>query len=267
MKKILSYVLPVDRADLIIQFARRDTEAKFRQSWLGLAWLVLAPLLLLVIYTLVFRHVFQVRWAPPGEGNIAFALRLYTGLVIFNCFAECINRAPHLLLEQPHLIKKVVFPLEILPWSCVLASGIQLLIGGAILLALHAIGIGAPPWSALALPLVWLPLLPLCLGLCWLLAALGAYVRDVGQIVGMGMSALVFLSPVFFPAEALPKAVQQWMWLNPLAPIMTQTRTVLLSGAWPDWGLWLGSLGVCSAVAVVGALIFDRLREGFADVV
>ena len=113
---------------MIRQFASRDIQARFRQSWLGMAWLVLAPLFMLVIYTLVFRHVFQVRWAPPDEGNIAFALRLYTGLVVFNFFAECMNRAPHLMLEQPHLIKKVVFPLQILPWSCVLAAGVQLLL-------------------------------------------------------------------------------------------------------------------------------------------
>ena len=231
-----------------------------------MAWLLLAPLLMLAIYTLVFRYIFQVRWAPPGEGNLAFALRLYTGLVIFNFFAECINRAPHLLLEQPHLIKKVVFPLEILPWASVLSASVQLCLGGMILLTLQLVGLGAVPLSALALPLVWLPLLPLCLGLSWLLASLGLFIRDIGQVVGLVMSALVFISPVFFPAEVLPRKVQEWMWLNPLAPIMNQTRQVLLQGLWPDWSQWLLSLGSCSVLAVIGAAIFLRLRKGFSDV-
>lgn len=221
---------------------------------------------MLAIYTLVFRYIFQVRWAPPGEGNLAFALRLYTGLVIFNFFAECINRAPHLLLEQPHLIKKVVFPLEILPWASVLSASVQLCLGGMILLTLQLVGLGAVPLSALALPLVWLPLLPLCLGLSWLLASLGVFIRDIGQVVGLVMSALVFISPVFFPAEVLPRKVQEWMWLNPLAPIMNQTRQVLLQGLWPDWSQWLLSLGSCSVLAVIGAAIFLRLRKGFSDV-
>lgn len=221
---------------------------------------------MLAIYTLVFRYIFQVRWAPPGEGNLAFALRLYTGLVIFNFFAECINRAPYLLLEQPHLIKKVVFPLEILPWASVLSASVQLCLGGMILLTLQLVGLGAVPLSALALPLVWLPLLPLCLGLSWLLASLGVFIRDIGQVVGLVMSALVFISPVFFPAEVLPRKVQEWMWLNPLAPIMNQTRQVLLQGLWPDWSQWLLSLGSCSVLAVIGAAIFLRLRKGFSDV-
>jgi len=263
----LLYLLPVRHANLIGQFARRDVQAKFRQSWLGLAWLILAPLLMLVIYTLVFRHVFQVRWSVPGEGNIAFALRLYTGLAVFNFFAECVNRAPHLVLEQPHLVKKVVFPLEILPWASVLAAGIQLLSGGVILLALRWLGMGSLPLSALALPMVWLPLFPLCLGLSWALGALGPYVRDVSQVVGMVVAALVFISPVFFPVEALPPRMQEWMWLNPLAPVMTQTRQVLLNGQWPDLGDWARNLLGCMGVAFVGAVLFDRLRQGFSDVI
>lgn len=266
MKTFVSYLLPLNKADLIYQFARRDIEAKFRQSWLGMAWLLLAPMLMLAIYTLVFRHIFQVRWSPLNEGNLAFALRLYTGLVIFNFFAECINRAPHLMLEQPHLIKKVVFPLEILPWASVLSASVQLWLGGVILMALHLLGLGALPISALTLPLVWLPLLPLCLGLSWLLASLGVFIRDIGQVVGLVMSALVFISPVFFPAEVLPRKVQEWIWLNPLAPIMTQTRQVLLQGQWPDWSGWITSLVACSVLAVIGAALFQRLREGFSDV-
>lgn len=266
MKHLLIYLWPTRHAGLIGQFAKRDVQARYRRSWLGSAWLVLAPLLLLAIYTLVFRHVFQVRWSTPGEGNMAFALRLYTGLAVFNFFAECANRAPHLVLEQPSLVKKVVFPLEVLAWVSVIAAGVQLLTGGVVLLAMRWISMGSVPLSALSLPLVWLPLVPLCLGLAWGLGALGPYVRDVGQVVSLLVGALVFISPVFFPVEALPKRMQDWMWLNPLAPMMTQTRVVLLEGRWPDWSTWAWSMGACSLIAVLGAMVFQRLRRGFSDV-
>ena len=246
--------------------AARDVNARFKQSWLGLAWLVLTPLLMLCVYTLVFREVFQARWGAPEEGVLAYALRLYAGLAVFNFFAEYVNRSPAFVVEQPHLVKKVVFPLEVVAWVNLASALVSLGVAALVLLALRWAGMGSVPWTALLLPLVWLPLVPLCLGLGWALSALGTYVRDVSQVLGMVMSALVFVSPVFFPLEVLPKVAQQWMWLNPLAPTMTQTRTVLLLGQWPDWTAWSYSmlLGLC--VAVLGALLFKRLRAGFADV-
>jgi lipopolysaccharide transport system permease protein len=267
LNPLLSYLFPLHHAGLIAQLARREVHTRYRQSWLGTAWLVLTPLMMLALYTLVFRHVFQVRWSPPGEGNLAFALRLYAGLAVFNFFAECVTRAPTLVAEQPHLVKKVVFPLEVLPWASVMAGLVHLGAAALVLLALRWMGLGEMPVSALALPLVWLPLLPMCLGLGWALSAIGAFVRDVGQILSMVMTGLMFLSPVFFPADALPAELRNWMWLNPLAPIMTQTRTVLLQGQWPDWGLWSLSLLASLMVAWAGAALFRRLRPGFSDVV
>lgn len=253
-------------AGLIGQLAGREVHARYRQSWLGTAWVVLTPLLMLVVYTMVFRHVFQARWGGPEEGNLAFAVRLYAGLSVFNFFAECVGRAPQLVVEQPNLVKKVVFPVEVLPWANVLAALVHLGIAGLVLILLRWLGMGSVPLSTLALPLVWLPLIPLCLGLGWALSAVGTFVRDVGQIVAMVMTALVFLSPVFFPVDALPRDLQAWIWLNPLAPIMTQTRTVLLQGEWPQWDSWCLSLGACLVVAWLGAALFRRLRPGFADV-
>lgn len=267
LNSIVSLLFPWAHAGLIGQLAGREVHARYRQSWLGLAWLVLTPLLMLTVYTLVFRHVFQVRWSDPAEGNLAFALRLYAGLAVFNFFAECVNRAPHLVVEQPHLVKKVVFPVEVLPWASVLAALVHLGASAAVLLLLRAWSLGGLPATVLALPLVWLPLLPLCLGLSWGLSAVGAYVRDIGQLLSMVMTALVFLSPVFFPVEALPGRLQDLMWLNPLAPVMTQTREVLLAGRWPDWSAWGINLAMSLGLAVLGAWLFRALKPGFADVV
>ena len=261
-----AYLWPWRHADLIEQMAARDVNARFRQSWLGLAWLVLTPLLMLGVYTLVFREVFQARWGAPDEGVWAYALRLYAGLAVFNFFAEYVNRSPAFVIEQPHLVKKVVFPLEVMAWVNLASALVSLGVAAVVLVLLRWAGLGQVPLAAVLLPVMWLPLVPLCLGLGWALSALGTYVRDVGQVLSMVMSALVFVSPVFFPVEVLPKVAQEWMWLNPLAPIMTQTRTVLLAGNAPNWEMWCYSMLTGLCVAVLGALLFKRLRAGFADV-
>ncbi len=266
MQSLLSYLWPWQHADLIRQMALREVHARYRQSWLGTAWLVLAPLLMLTIYTLVFKHVFQVRWSAPQEGSLAFALRIYAGLAVFNFFAEYVNRSPSLVVEQPHLVKKVLFPVQILPWSALVASGVHLAVASVVMLLLRWLSMGSVPWTVVCLPLIWLPLCLMCLGLGWAFAGLGVYARDIGQLLSMAMSALVFLSPVFFPVEVLPRAVQEWMWLNPLAPIMSQTRAVLLLGQWPDWQGWAWSCLLCLGIAVLGAALFRRLKPGFADV-
>ncbi len=264
---LLSYLWPWRHRGLIAQLARREVHARYRQSWLGLVWVVLTPLMMLGVYTLVFRHVMRVRWYGLEEGNLEFALRIYAGLAVFNFFAECVNRAPTLVLEQPHLVKKVVFPLEILPWAAAVSASVGLAVSGVLMMVLAAFSQTGLPITVVALPLVWVPLLPLVLGLGWLLAGLGTYVRDVGQLLGMVVSALMFLSPIFFPVEALPESVRSVMLLNPLAWVMTGTRDVLLAGRWPDWGALLVLFAACTLVALAGAAFFRKARVGFSDVV
>lgn len=266
MKGLLNYLWPWRHRALVAQLARREVHARYRQSVLGLVWVVLTPLLMLGVYTLVFRHVMRVRWQGMEESNLAFALRIYAGLAVFGFFAECVNRAPQLVLEQPSLVKKVVFPIETLPWVAAASAGVGLGVSGLLLLGLTLLVQGALPLTVVALPLVWLPLLPLVLGLGWLLAGIGTYVRDVGQVLGMAMSALMFLSPIFFPVEALPEAVRGWMLLNPLAWVITGTRDVL-HGQWPHWGGLALALAANGLVALAGAAFFRRVRVGFADVV
>jgi lipopolysaccharide transport system permease protein len=222
---------------------------------------------MLSVYTFVFRYVFGVRWGVTVESNLSFAVRLYAGLAVFNFFAECVARSPRLVLEQPHLVKKVVFPLEVLPWVNAMAALVHLGIALAMLLGLATWETGRIHLSVLALPLVWLPLVPLTVGLGWWLSAIGAFVRDVGQVITMLLSLLLFLSPIFFPVEALPKAWQSWMFLNPLALVITETRHVLIDGLWPDWPALALNLGACVLVAVAGAAFFRAARSGFADVV
>lgn len=267
MTSLLSYLLPLRHAGLIRQFASREVHSRYRQSWLGALWVLLTPLLMLGVYTFVFRYVFGVRWGVTVESNLSFAVRLYAGLAVFNFFAECVTRAPRLVLEQPHLVKKVVFPLEVLPWVNSVAALVHLGTALAMLLGLAVWDTGRIHLTTVALPLVWLPLVPLTVGLGWWLAAIGTFVRDVGQVITMIVSLLLFLSPIFFPVQALPAAWQKWMFLNPLALIITETRHVLIDGLWPNWtGLAL-NFAACVVIALTGAAFFRAARTGFADVV
>lgn len=268
LSRLGPYFWPRGQWSLVAMLARRDIAARFRGSVLGGVWFVLGPLLLLIIYTLILRDVMQVRWPGLGdtEGRLAFALRLLSGLALYQCLAEAMSRSPSLITSQPQLVKKVAFPLELLAWVNAAVATATFLVPAAFLILMSLwVGAGAHP-SLLALPLVWLPLFPCLVGIGWLLSGLGTYVRDVGQVLPPLISLLMFLSPIFYPLEAVPAALRPWMVLNPVAIPITETRRVLL-GAWPDWStLGLHALA-CLAVALVGAAWFHRVRKGFADVV
>jgi len=256
---------PLRQRTLIWQFARRDVLARYRGSLLGIGWSLLTPLLMLAVYTFVFREIFKARWMNAG-GDFEFALQLYAGLIVFNLFAEVLSQAPRLITDQPNLVKKVVFPLEILPWVAILVSLFHFAINLAVLLAAAAVFHGGLSLTVLALPVVLIPLLPLLLGLAWFLAALGVFVRDVSQVMSMVVGLLMFLSPVFYPTSALPPQWQPWLKANPLTPAIEQMRRVVLDGLWPDWEQCLIFAVVGCLVCWAGARWFAAARQGFADV-
>lgn len=250
---------------LLKQLAWREIASRYRGSVLGLSWPFLAPLLMLAIYSFVFGTVFQARWGLPGESTLDFALTLFAGLIVFNFFAECLGRAPGVIAAQPNLVKKVVFPLELLPLAIVLAALFHA--GASTLILIAALAAqGALSASALWLPLVWLPFVLMVAGLSWILAALGVFVRDLGQAIGMATTALLFLSPVFYPASALPERLRSWLFLNPLTVPIEQSRAVLSFGEAPSvTALCVYGL-LALAVAALGLALFRRVRPGFADV-
>lgn len=262
----LSYFLPFRHRTLIWQFARREVLTRYRGSMMGMGWALLTPLLMLCVYTLVFRGIFKARWADNNAGDFDFALQVYLGLIVFNVFAEVANRSPRLVLEEPNLVKKVIFPLEILPWVIILAGFFHLFLNTLALLVASIVIKGGVPLSAVTLPLVLAPLVPLLLGLAWLLAGLGVFIRDMQQVTNLLVSLLMFLSPVFYPIANLPSEWRKWLQLNPLAPLIEQSRQVALDGSWPDWLVMLKLLVATSVFAWVCARWFAAARKGFADV-
>lgn len=270
----MAHAWPARHAALIGQLAAREVADRHRGQWLGWAWLVMGPLLMVAVYTLVLRHAMGVRWpggaegsgASAGAADLDFAVRLLCGLLPFNLMAECMSRAPRLVSDVPHLVKKVVFPLEVLPWVAFAAALAPLGVG--VLVVVGALGLlGSLHATALWLPVVWLPLVPLCLGLGWLLAGIGTFVRDVSQLVAPALGALLFLSPIFYELGSLPPALRQALSLNPLAVVIEQTRAVLMAGQAPDGAALAWALLATSTVAVAGVAVFRRARPGFADVV
>lgn len=267
MRSLLSSFLPVSHGSLLWQFTRREVLGRYRGSLLGLAWSFLTPLLMLAVYTFVFVGVFRARW-PGAEsgGGLEFALQVFAGLIVFNLFAEVAGRAPNLILGQPNLVKKVIFPLELLPWVTVLSGLFHLVLSVLTLAVVLLAARGALPVTVLALPLVILAFVPFLLGLGWLLSAIGVYARDVGQLMTMVVSLALFMSPVFYSARALDPRWQFWMHLNPLTLIIEEVRKVLLLGQWPAWDALALYLVGASVFAALAAGFFQLTRRGFADV-
>lgn len=247
---------------------RRDVIGRYKGSVMGLAWSFFNPLLMLSVYTFVFSVVFKARWGQGADGNkMQFAVVLFVGMVIHGLFAEVLNRSPGLILGNANYVKKIIFPLEILPVVCTGGALFHGLISLAVLLAAHLLFYGYLHWTIVFLPLILAPFMVLVLGLSWFLASLGVFVRDVGQTTGLLTTVLAFLAPVFYPVTALPEGLRPWLMLNPLTFAIEQARAVIVWGQLPDWsGLGLYVL-VASAVAILGHAWFQRTRKGFSDVI
>ncbi len=257
---------PWRHRELLRALIEREVIGRYRGSIAGLLWSFLNPLLMLLVYTFVFSVVFKVRWGTENDSNTQFALLVFTGMMVFNLFSECLTRAPGLILSHVNYVKKVMFPLDMLP--CVMLGAVlfHTLVSFAVWLLFHLLAFGLPPPTALLFPLVLLPLVLFTLGLSWVLASLGVYLRDVGQVIGVLMSALLLMSAVFYPLSALPEAYRHWLYLNPLTLVIESSRDVLIWGVVPDLGLWLIELSVALGVAFLGWAWFEKTRPGFADV-
>ena len=251
---------------LALQLARRDIQVRYLGTSLGWLWAFVSPMLMLGVYTLAFKYVFKVRWPGAGEGAVEFALQLFAGLLVFQAAAECWGRSSRLVVDQPHLVKKVVFPLALLPWAPVSNALFHVGMSMGLLLVVALIWGVQPHLQWLLLPLVLFPLGVLLWGGSLLLASLGVYIRDLPQVVSLVLSLLQFLSPVFYPVSALPPALQPVLGWNPLTVFIEQVRALVFSGALPSVQMWAQSLLVSTLLAVLAYVFFRRVRGGFADV-
>ena len=250
------------------ELAKREVLGRYRGSTLGLAWSFLTPLVLLVVYTLFFTEVFQARWGSRVDGGkLDFASAAFVGLIVHGFFSESAVRGAGVLLSNPNFVKKIVFPLDVLPWVSVLASLFHALVSVAVLLVVLLVlgtGFSATAWLW---PLMLLPMLLAATGTAWLLSSLAVYFRDVGQVVGFLATVFLFTSPVFFAIDTLPDTFRTIVAFNPLTYLMEQSRELLLWGGGMDWSRYARYTLIALAFAWLCHAFFQRSKRGFADVI
>lgn len=251
---------------LTSELAKREVLGRYRGASFGLLWTLLTPFFILCVYTFAFGSVLGSRWPQIENGHTHFSIILFSGLIVHGFFAECFSRAPGLIVSNPNFVKKVIFPVEILPWPMVLSALFHLLMNLVVFTVLHYAIDGQIAWTIVLFPLVMLPLIVLTLGISWVLASLGVYLRDISQVTGVISMAMLFLSSAMMPLANVPRSYRWVFEINPLTFIIDQAREVMLWGRMPDWqGLGI-YLAVAIAVMYGGRAWFMVSKQGFADV-
>jgi len=264
---ILAPVASVIRnRSLILALSKREVLGRYRGASFGLLWSILSPFLMLCVYAFAFGSILNSRWPQPSGSVNSFAIILFVGLIVHGFFAECFTRAPMLITSNVSYVKKVIFPIEILPWPMVVSALFHTLMNVIVLILLRLVVDHQFSWTIAFLPIVFFPLVILMLGVGWFLSALGVYIRDISQITGVLSTALLFTSSAVVPVNAIPEQYRFVFSLNPLTFIIDQAREVSLWGGTPDWS-GLGVYALASGLfALVGFTWFSATRRGFGDV-
>jgi lipopolysaccharide transport system permease protein len=248
---------------LLGQLIKRDVLLRYRGAMFGVLWMFLSPLLMLGIFAFIFGHIFQARWPSQAIGMPSW-LPLYGGLIAFNIFSEGVSRAPSSVRGYPSYVKKIIFPVHILPLVPLGAAIVHAAFNFLILLGALA-WVGHFHTNALLLPVLLIPLILLALGLAWFLAAWGVFIKDMTQIVPVFMQMLLFLSPVFYPVSAVPVSLQPLYQHNPLGAVIEAARASTL--AQPiEWTSWCIAFAIGLLASIAGYAFFQYSREEFADV-
>jgi lipopolysaccharide transport system permease protein len=252
---------------LILRLARREVEARYKGSALGILWMIILPLLMLGVYTFVFSFIFHSQFTSPTGATAPFFLLAYVGIILLNLFNESVGRAPGMMLGNVTYIKKVVFPLEILPYVTVVAETITVLSSAAVMAIFYWLTLGKPPHTAVWTPVMIAPLFLMTLGWVWFISSLGVFLRDLRHVVVVILSLIPFLSPVFYQLSMIRSSARFFLYLSPLTVVLEQVRNVLFWGIAPNWALWGVYTIVSWMVAWAGLAWFRRAQTGFADVV
>jgi lipopolysaccharide transport system permease protein len=252
---------------LLWQLIRREVVGRYKGSVLGIVWSFVNPLLMLAVYTFVFSVIFKMKWSiDNGSTNTEFAMMLFTGLILHSLLAEVLNKSPSLIADNVNYVKRVIFPLEALSIVTLGAALFHALISFMVLLLVLVLFQGGVNWTIFLFPLVILPLVLLILGISWLLCSLGVYLRDVSQVTAMLTMVLLFLTPIFYPLSMVPERFQGLIFLNPLTLMVEQAREVVILGVVPNMTHWAIYFVVSILVVWLGFSVFQKTRQGFADV-
>lgn len=253
--------------DVVWKMTHREIHGRYKGAFMGLAWSFITPILMLAVYTFVFAVIFKSRWgASADESRTEFAVLLFVGMIVHALFAEVVNRAPTLVVANTNFVKRVVFPIEVLPMVAMGSALFHAMVSTLVLLAAFLLFNGYLHWTVVLFPAVIFPLLVLTIGFAWIFASLGVFVRDIGQATAIVTTVMMFLAPVFYPISAIPAEFRAAIMMNPLTFIIDQARDVLVFGILPDWwGLLLYTV-ISLIAAWLGYVWFQKTRKGFADV-
>jgi lipopolysaccharide transport system permease protein len=251
---------------LVVELTKREFQGKYSGSSGGVIWSFIQPLFLLSVYTLAFGVILKNRWGSE-ESTVDYALMLFAGLIVFNSFSEVLARSSTLITANPNFVKKIVFPLELLPVISVLTALAHAFIGVIVWILGYIILVGPPRPTFIFFPFVFLCFIPVLLGVSWLLASVGVVFKDVSQIVGMLNHTLLFLTPIFYSIEVAPAALQKFLMVNPLTLIIEQLRSCMFVGMPPDFSNLVIYFSLASSFAWLCLSLFKRLRPTFADLI
>lgn len=253
------------RRELLIGMVLREVSGRYRGSNFGMIWSLLSPLLMLMIYTFAFHELLGARW-PGVSGRDGFAVMVFVGMILHSMFAEVLTRAPASISGQPNFVKKLVFPLTILPLVSIGSSLIHAALAFCVLAgAGFAVGYQMH-WTALLIPVIIVPYLLLLSGVAWAFAAIGVYIKDISQLSGLLATMLLFLSPVFYPMSSVPEPYDTISNLNPLTFVIESIRGMLFDGRLPEVSALLSNYAVSIVSSVLGLAFFRQTRPGFGDV-
>ncbi|HVG31170.1 MAG TPA: ABC transporter permease [Pyrinomonadaceae bacterium] len=254
------------RYELVRSLAKKELAAKYRGSALGFAWAMLTPAVMIAIYTFIFAGLFGARFGAQGSAW-DYALYLFCGLLPWTAFQESAQGAATVIVSHANLVKRVVFPLEALPVSQVLAAHATQMFGTVVLVVATVVIRRELHASLLWLPALVVPQLLFVLGASWFVASLGVFLRDTAQAIGLVLVAWFFLTPIIYPEQVVPARYQRFVGLNPFATLVANYRRVILEGSPPDWrGLAYFTL-VAVVVFLAGYWWFAKSRKNFADVI
>lgn len=257
----------MNKANLLINLTKREILSRYKGSFVGILWSFLTPIFMLTVYTVVFSQIFKSRWpGAQSDSQGEFALTLFVGLIVFNFFSECINRAPTLIYINANYVKKVVFPLELLPLVNIGMACFHMLLSLGIWLGGYILFFGLPKVTALFIPIIIIPLIIMTSGFCYILASVGVYIRDISQLVGVTVTAMMFLSPIFFPISILPQNYQNVALINPISFPIEELREMLMIGGAVNWAGVVIYNSIALIVLYFGYKFFEKTRRGFADV-
>jgi lipopolysaccharide transport system permease protein len=251
---------------LILELVRREFTGRYQHSMGGILWSFVQPLFLLAVYTLAFGVILKSPWGLSTDTK-SFSLMLFAGLIVFNAFADCLRKAPTLITSNPNYVRKIVFPLEIMPWVLGLTALLNVAVSLTVWIVGYCLLIGMPSVTLLYFPLLLAAYFPLLLGVGWLFAALGIVVRDMDPFIAVISQALLFLTPIFFSREAAPAGLQTMLAINPLTFVVEQTRRILFLGQPPDFAGLAIYLSLALLFSVASLAFFRRVRPYFADLI